>query len=28
VRITHCFVQNLGNFCESLGILKSSLGNF
>ena len=25
---THCFVQNLGNFCEILGILNSSLGNF
>jgi len=25
VRITHCFVQNLGNSCE---ILNSSLGNF
>jgi len=28
VRIEHCFVQNLGNFCEILGILNSSLGNF
>jgi len=28
VRITHFFVQNLGNLCEILGILNSSLGNF
>jgi len=28
VRITHFFVQKLGNLCEILGILNSSLGNF
>jgi len=24
----NCFGQNLGNFCEILGILSSTLGNF
>jgi len=28
VRITHCFVQNLGNLSEILGISYSSVGNF
>jgi len=28
VRITHFFVQNVGNLCQILGILHSSLENF